>query len=95
MIELTNEELDNLLEYVAEAMFILQDEQPGNAPLFPSCKGLALLKISQTEAGQVENKVLQLLLCMNSNKQCFFSSKRSLGSHGILSFSFILLFRIM
>lgn len=63
MNELSAKELDELLEYAMEAMFIMQEEKPGDTLLFPSNKDLSLLDCSQTEAEKIEKMVLQFLLC--------------------------------
>ncbi len=63
MNKLTTKEMDELLGYAMEAMFIMQEEKPGDTSLFPSNKDLSLLDSTQTAAEKVETMVLQLLLC--------------------------------
>ena len=63
MNELSTEELDKLLEYAMEAMFILQDENPGDKSLYPTDKDLSLLERYPEYRYKVEHLVLQLLLC--------------------------------
>ncbi len=63
MNELSNEELDQLLENAMEAMFILQEERPGDETLFPKEEDYSRLDQEPETSHIVESLILEVLLC--------------------------------